>query len=90
MAKTTHHRVLIIGGGWVREVKFDGYRVQVHKVGSRVVLFSRTARGAPDGGACLHPHHPLYDRREDRVSLSEPLLARLPQAAPPALPWRQA
>jgi len=31
------------GDGWVHEVKFDGYRVQVHKVGSRVVMFSRYA-----------------------------------------------
>ena len=29
------------GDGWVHEVKFDGYRVQAHKVGSRVTLFSR-------------------------------------------------
>ena len=29
------------GDGWVHEVKFDGYRVQAHKLGSRVVLFSR-------------------------------------------------
>jgi bifunctional non-homologous end joining protein LigD len=29
------------GDGWLHEVKFDGYRVQVHKVGSRVVLYSR-------------------------------------------------
>jgi bifunctional non-homologous end joining protein LigD len=29
------------GDGWVHEVKFDGYRVQAHKVGSRVVLLSR-------------------------------------------------
>lgn len=29
------------GDGWVHEVKFDGYRVQAHKVGSRVILFSR-------------------------------------------------
>jgi len=27
--------------GWLHEVKFDGYRVQAHKVGSRLVLFSR-------------------------------------------------
>jgi ATP-dependent DNA ligase len=31
------------GDGWVHEVKFDGYRVQAHKMGSRVVLFSRYA-----------------------------------------------
>jgi bifunctional non-homologous end joining protein LigD len=29
------------GDGWVHEVKFDGYRVQAHKIGSRVVVFSR-------------------------------------------------
>ena len=29
------------GDGWVHELKFDGYRVQAHKMGSRVVLFSR-------------------------------------------------
>jgi hypothetical protein len=28
------------GDDWVHEVKFDGYRVQAHKVGSRVILFS--------------------------------------------------
>jgi len=27
--------------GRVHELKFDGYRVQAHKMGSRVVLFSR-------------------------------------------------
>jgi len=30
-----------IGDGWVHEAKFDGYRVQVHKIGSRVVLYGR-------------------------------------------------
>jgi bifunctional non-homologous end joining protein LigD len=29
------------GDGWLHEVKFDGYRVQVHKVGSQVVIDSR-------------------------------------------------
>jgi bifunctional non-homologous end joining protein LigD len=29
------------GDGWMHEVKFDGYRVQAHKIGPRVVLFSR-------------------------------------------------
>jgi len=29
------------GDGWLHEVKFDGYRVQAHKIGSRVVLYSR-------------------------------------------------
>ena len=29
------------GDGWLHEVKFDGYRVQAHKVGSRVVIYGR-------------------------------------------------
>src|SRR5262249_14754866 len=29
------------GDDWLHEVKFDGYRVQVHKVGSRVIIYSR-------------------------------------------------
>ena len=29
------------GDGWLHEVKFDGYRVQAHKVGSRVLIYSR-------------------------------------------------
>jgi hypothetical protein len=29
------------GAEWLHEVKFDGYRVQAHKVGSRVVIYSR-------------------------------------------------
>jgi bifunctional non-homologous end joining protein LigD len=29
------------GEDWVHEVKFDGYRIQAHKLGSRVVLYSR-------------------------------------------------
>jgi bifunctional non-homologous end joining protein LigD len=33
--------VVPTGDGWQHEVKFDGYRVQVHKVGSRVIIYSR-------------------------------------------------
>src|SRR6185503_6131423 len=29
------------GADWLHEVKFDGYRVQAHKVGKDVVIFSR-------------------------------------------------
>ena len=36
------------GDGWMREVKFDGYRVQAHKVGSRVMLFSRNGHDFTD------------------------------------------
>src|SRR5215467_15336416 len=30
-----------VGDGWLHEVKFDGYRVQDHKMGSRVIIYSR-------------------------------------------------
>jgi bifunctional non-homologous end joining protein LigD len=29
------------GPDWLHEVKFDGYRVQIHKAGKDVVIFSR-------------------------------------------------
>jgi bifunctional non-homologous end joining protein LigD len=29
------------GEDWLHEVKFDGYRVQAHKAGSRIVIYSR-------------------------------------------------
>jgi bifunctional non-homologous end joining protein LigD len=29
------------GEGWLFEVKFDGYRVQVHKAGDRITLYTR-------------------------------------------------
>ena len=33
-------RIRTCGDGWVHEVKFDGYRIQAHKLSSRVVLAS--------------------------------------------------
>ena len=36
-----HAKEVPAGDGWLHEVKFDGYRVQAHKVGSRVIIFSR-------------------------------------------------
>src|SRR5262245_46588515 len=36
------------GDGWLHEVKFDGYRVQVHKVGSRVIVYSRNGHDFTD------------------------------------------
>ena len=32
------------GPNWAHEVKFDGYRCQLHKYGADVVLFSRNGR----------------------------------------------
>jgi bifunctional non-homologous end joining protein LigD len=29
------------GEGWVYEVKFDGYRIQGHKAGGEITLFTR-------------------------------------------------
>jgi bifunctional non-homologous end joining protein LigD len=46
------------GDGWLHEVKFDGYRVQAHKVGSRVVIYSRSGHDFnerfPSIGQLLH------------------------------------
>jgi len=36
------------GDGWVHEVKFDGYRIQTHKIGPRVVLYSRNGHDFTD------------------------------------------
>ena len=36
------------GDGWLHAVKFDGYRVQAHKVGSRVVIYSRNGHDFTD------------------------------------------
>jgi ATP-dependent DNA ligase len=30
-----------VGLGWTHEVKFDGFRIQIHKDGSDVALYSR-------------------------------------------------
>jgi bifunctional non-homologous end joining protein LigD len=34
--------------GWLHEVKFDGYRVQAHKVGSRVIMYSHNGHDFSD------------------------------------------
>jgi bifunctional non-homologous end joining protein LigD len=39
--RDTRLSIHVLGDAWVHEVKFDGYRVQVHKMGSRVVIYSR-------------------------------------------------
>ena len=36
------------GGAWLHEVKFDGYRCQLHKAGKDVVIFSRSGREFTD------------------------------------------
>ena len=45
------------GDAWLHEVKFDGYRVQAHKVGSQMVICSRnghdfTERFPPIDSCC--------------------------------------
>jgi bifunctional non-homologous end joining protein LigD len=42
-SRSSPQHAAILTNGWTHEVKFDGYRVQAHKMGSRVVLFSRNA-----------------------------------------------
>jgi bifunctional non-homologous end joining protein LigD len=34
-------RIPVAGKGWIHEVKFDGWRIQLHKDGDAVTLFSR-------------------------------------------------
>jgi hypothetical protein len=36
------------GDAWLHEVKFDGYRVQAHKVGSRVIMYSHNGHDFSD------------------------------------------
>ena len=36
-----------IGDDWQHEVKFDGYRVQVHKTGKDVTIYSRNGLELP-------------------------------------------
>jgi ATP-dependent DNA ligase len=36
------------GPDWLHEVKFDGFRLQIHKVGDEVRLFSRNGRAFTD------------------------------------------
>jgi bifunctional non-homologous end joining protein LigD len=33
-----------IGDGWIHEVKFDGYRAQLHKAGERAIIYSKNGR----------------------------------------------
>jgi len=37
-----------VGDAWLHEVKFDGYRCQIHKAGKDVVIFSRNGREFTD------------------------------------------
>jgi bifunctional non-homologous end joining protein LigD len=41
------------GEAWVHEVKFDGYRVQLHKQGRDVVIYSRNGHGFTDRFATI-------------------------------------
>jgi bifunctional non-homologous end joining protein LigD len=41
------------GEAWVHEVKFDGYRLQLHKAGRDVVIYSRNGHGFTDRFATI-------------------------------------
>jgi hypothetical protein len=43
-----------IGNGWVHGLMFDGYRVQAHKAGSRVVLFGHYGTTSPTASLPWH------------------------------------
>ena len=43
------------GEGWVYEVKFDGYRMQVHKAGLTITLYTRNGADWTDRFPHLFP-----------------------------------
>lgn len=44
------------GEGWLHELKFDGYRLQIHKDGETVTLYSRNGSDfTDDRGSCAQP-----------------------------------
>jgi bifunctional non-homologous end joining protein LigD len=43
------------GEPWVHEIKFDGYRVQVHLRDAAVKVFTRAARTGPNGSERSQP-----------------------------------
>jgi hypothetical protein len=42
-----------VGDQWLHEVKFDGYRVQLHIDGQHVTIFSKNGTDSPSGAALL-------------------------------------
>ena len=56
------------GDRWIHEIKFDGWRAQLHKRGERVVIFSRNGHDFThrfpeirDSIACLATHTAIVD-----------------------------
>jgi ATP-dependent DNA ligase len=45
------------GPAWVHEVKFDGYRLQLHKEGKDVVLLSKNATTSPAASRILEQRY---------------------------------
>jgi bifunctional non-homologous end joining protein LigD len=54
-----------IGEGWLYELKFDGYRVQLHKDGLSSAIFGRNGR---DFAASRRSLRPSWDSRRSRAS----------------------
>ena len=48
IASPARRRVPPNGPGWIHEVKFDGFRVQIHKRGRAVRLYSRNGKDCTD------------------------------------------
>ena len=58
------------GDRWIHEIKFDGWRAQLHKRGERVVIFSRNGHDFThrfpeirDSIACLATHTAILDAK---------------------------
>jgi ATP-dependent DNA ligase len=69
------------GDGWLHEVKSDGYRVQAHQVGSRVVIYSRSGHDFnerfPSIGQLLHEFPAKAAVLDGEVVASMPMDVRI-------------
>ena len=65
--------------GWLHEVKFDGWRVQLHKAGASVVIYSRQGRDLTD----RFPHVVAAVRhlRNDSLIIDAELVALRPDGS---------
>ena len=44
-----------LGNDWLHEVKFDGFRVQIHIGGGRAIMFSRNGKDLTNRFSALRP-----------------------------------
>ena len=73
---------------WLHEIKFDGYRVQLHKLAKGVVIYSRRGRGIapsakrPPCRRALRPPNPpgQLERQIENLAFEQPIVL---QSVPP-------